>query len=744
MHKHYCTILLAVLTGFLTFAQLSSASSENTPSGAPEEHVTWSEGLSASLIRIYREEEQAQEEGWTARKQALLEYCALANAKNELSLGEFKGDEKAATVAMEQGKAVLVFHQLRKLAGEEIFSRVAKALMARGPSGRVSWNEVRGLFEKETRTDLGWFFKQWIDRKGLPDLRLENAATRRNGSRFEVSFDLAQKGEAYTLEVPVFISLSQGGAKTAVVKTDSLKKHVVLYVDDEPSTLVVDRDYDLPRRLTDEERPPLLATLFADEKPVIVLPETGQETYEALINALKQRGAEERYAQDLKESDVRSSSFVALGSDNAFVNRLFGKEEPGKGAVNLMAKKNPWNPDKVVVIAQAESAGAVSAFTPAIFQYGSFSSVSFYNKGAEPAVKTSGSRRGIEMGLREPTAAIDVSTIQKLPDAIEGAKGKKIVYVGEYHDQYAHHMVQLQVLQGLYQKDPKIAVGMEMFQRPFQKVLDDYIAGAIDEREFLKKSEYFKRWGFDYNLYKPILDFARTQKIPIIALNQRSEIVEKVSKSGMDSLTDEEKEEIPQQMDFSDDEYRNRLKKIFSRHRNAGEKNFDFFYQAQILWDETMALSVDEFLKKNPDFRMVVFAGSGHLAYGSGIPKRAFRRNGFPYLIVLNDGDAERDIANYLVLPQALEGTPAPKLMVALKVERNRVTVTDLPKDSVSKKAGIKVGDTILSLDGTKVENVEDIKLELFFKKKDDIVKLKVLRKRFLLGEKEMEFSVKL
>ena len=184
--------------------------------------------------------------------------------------------------------------------------------------------------------------------------------------------------------------------------------------------------------------------------------------------------------------------------------------------------------------------------------------------------------------------------------------------------------------------------------------------------------------------------------------------------------------------------------KNFSRHRNAGEKNFENFYQSQILWDETMALSVDEFLKKNQDFRMVVFAGSGHLAYGSGIPKRAFRRNGFPYLIVLNDGDAERDIANYLVLPQALEGTPAPKLMVALKGERNRVTVTDLPKDSVSKKAGIKVGDTILSLDGTKVENVEDIKLELFFKKKDDIVKLKVLRKRFLLGEKEMEFSVKL
>ncbi|HSQ77612.1 MAG TPA: ChaN family lipoprotein, partial [Nitrospirota bacterium] len=281
-------------------------------------------------------------------------------------------------------------------------------------------------------------------------------------------------------------------------------------------------------------------------------------------------------------------------------------------------------------------------------------------------------------------------------------------------------------------------------QRPFQKVLDDYIAGAINERQFLKQSEYFKRWGFDFNLYKPILDFARTQKIPVIALNQRTEIIDKVSKNGLDSLADEEKKEVPQKMDFSDDKYRDRLKDVFKRHEGSRDKNFDFFYQAQILWDETMAQSVDEFLKKDPEYRMVVIAGGGHLAFGSGIPKRAFRRNGLPYAILLNDGDVERDIANYLVLPQVIEGAAAPMLMVALKVESSRVIVTDMPEDSVSKQAGVKVNDTILSLDGTKVENVEDLKLELFFKKKGDIVKVKVLRKRFFLGEKEMEVDVKL
>ncbi len=141
--------------------------------------------------------------------------------------------------------------------------------------------------------------------------------------------------------------------------------------------------------------------------------------------------------------------------------------------------------------------------------------------------------------------------------------------MGEYHDRFAHHNVQLQVIKSLHQKDPKLAIGMEMFQRPFQKTLDDYLGGAIDEREFLKQSEYFKRWVFDYNLYKPILDYARAEKIPVVALNLTREIVEKVSKSGMDALSDDEKKALPLQMDFSDDDYRGRLKQVFSQHKSA-------------------------------------------------------------------------------------------------------------------------------------------------------------------------------
>jgi uncharacterized iron-regulated protein len=339
---------------------------------------------------------------------------------------------------------------------------------------------------------------------------------------------------------------------------------------------------------------------------------------------------------------------------------------------------------------------------------------------------------------------LELSSLKKLSDVVKGLANKKIVYVGEQHDKFAHHQVQLEILQGLYRQNPKIAVGMEMFQRPFQKALDDYIAGAIDERTFLKRSEYFKRWDIDYHLYKPILDFARAKHLPVIALNVRREIVEKVGKGGLDSLSKEETQEIPAELDRSDPQYRERLKEIFAAHQQRENKNFEFFYQAQMLWDETMAESIDRFLKQHPDYRMVVLAGAGHVQYGSGIPKRAFRRNGLDYAIVLSDAEIEKDIAHYIVFPEAAKTTTAPKLMVMIEDQDQTVRIKGFVKDSVSEKAGLKLDDTILALDGHPVNSIEDIKIALFFKNAGDSIMVKTRRMNASQQTEEQEFKVTL
>ncbi len=343
--------------------------------------------------------------------------------------------------------------------------------------------------------------------------------------------------------------------------------------------------------------------------------------------------------------------------------------------------------------------------------------------------------------LLKETVVVEISTLKTLPAIMEQVVRKKVVYVGENHAQFSNHVIQLEVIKDLHRKGKTIAIGMEMFQRPFQKVLDEYIEGRIDEKEFLKGTEYFKRWGFEYNLYRPILLFARSKKIPVVALNQRQEIVDRVFRSGLDSLPAEERKFLPSGMDFSDETYKERLKKVFQEHEDFGARDFDLFYQAQILWDETMAESIDQFLRAHPSYQMVVLAGNGHLAYGSGIPKRTARRNGYDYTIMLNDADLKKDIADYVLLPGSIPGQTSPKLMVLLTEKNGKVEISGFPHESNSEKAGMRVGDVILSVDHTPIHGIDDLKIDLLSRKTGEKVKVRILRKG-LFGSQKIDFEV--
>jgi aminopeptidase N len=417
-------------------------------------------------------------------------------------------------------------------------------------------------------------------------------------------------------------------------------------------------------------------------------------------------------------------------------------EAPAEG-FSITVRKNPWNGDGIAAVINSSSPAETGAAFEKIFHYGKYSSLAF-EKGRNVSKKIDPSERGIIVLLREEPAVIDLGALRRFSAVVEGASDKRIVYIGEYHDRFSHHNVQLQLLKALHARDRSIALGMEMFQRPFQGTLDEYIAGTIDEREFLRRSEYFRRWGFDYNLYKPILDYCRSEKVPVVALNMRREIIDKVAKGGMDALSNDERKELPREMDFSNEDYRRRIREAFGQHRDPGERNFDFFLQAQVLWDETMAETVARYLDGRPGRRMVVVAGGGHVVYGDGIPKRAHRRNGLPYTIVLNDGSIEPGIADYLIFPPALDGMTAPKLLATFKEAGMRLVINDFVNESPAKAAGLRAGDALIALDGVPVSTVQEVKLALHYKNKGDTLLVTVARKRFLLGEKVMTVEVKL
>jgi uncharacterized iron-regulated protein len=205
-----------------------------------------------------------------------------------------------------------------------------------------------------------------------------------------------------------------------------------------------------------------------------------------------------------------------------------------------------------------------------------------------------------------------------------------VVYLGETHDSAADHAAQLEIIQQLHAENPDLAIGMEMFQRPFQPVIDRYLAGDISEAELVAQTEYQERWGFPWELYAPIVRFAKEHQISVLALNTPQEITRQVAREGLESLEGDDFRYIPplQAIDMSNEGYREFVASAFGAHGSHGNLNFEHFFAAQVLWDETMAETIAEFKQSYPETQVVVLAGTGHVIYGYGIPDRVNRRLG--------------------------------------------------------------------------------------------------------------------
>ena len=339
--------------------------------------------------------------------------------------------------------------------------------------------------------------------------------------------------------------------------------------------------------------------------------------------------------------------------------------------------------------------------------------------------------------------AFQTASAVSLDRIIDDIADKKVIYIGEIHNRYEHHLVQLYIIEALHKRGIPLAIGMEMFERQQQQALDDYIAGVVDERTFLKTSRYFEVWNIDYPLYQGIINFARTSQIPIVGLNIDRKIVSKVSKEGLSSLSQEEKQKLPQQIDLSDQQYRKYMEKVFQHHN--GMEQVDNFYQAQVLWDESMAEAAHAFMKRNPQRTLIILAGGGHIANSSGIPSRLYRRNNIPYATILNAAGEElgKGVSDFILFPTEIPAPPVPKLMISVADDK-LVKIADFLPNSAAQNAGLKKNDIIVSVDKVEIKSLSDLKIFLLYKSTGDSVNVEVRRKRFLLGEKTLFFNVPL
>jgi uncharacterized iron-regulated protein len=197
------------------------------------------------------------------------------------------------------------------------------------------------------------------------------------------------------------------------------------------------------------------------------------------------------------------------------------------------------------------------------------------------------------------------------------------VFVGEQHDDPNTHRLELAIVEGLTRRGVPVVVAMEMFERDVQPIVERYAAGAITEEEFLKQSRPWPRYATDY---RPLIEFARAHKLPIIASNVPRGIAADVGKTGMAAIDKlganrglaARELECPTSGSYFD-----RFAKAMGAHAGTTPN----FYFAQCVKDETMGEAVaDAFHKTTGRVTIVHVNGAFHSDFSEGTAASAARR----------------------------------------------------------------------------------------------------------------------
>ncbi len=334
-------------------------------------------------------------------------------------------------------------------------------------------------------------------------------------------------------------------------------------------------------------------------------------------------------------------------------------------------------------------------------------------------------------------------SIDGMLDMLSGAR---LVCVGETHDSVHAHRVELLVIRELFRRFPgKVAVGMEMFRETQQEALDRWTRGELSEVQFLKESKWYGNWGSDFRYYREILEFARDNRIDVIALNPSKELQEAVSRGGIDNVAGELRERLPE-MGPPDPYQKASIQGVFGGHLPT-EGMFESFFRVQMLWEESMAERIVGYYRsdRGRDKKMVTITGGWHVRHGFGVPKKVLRRMPMPYAIVLPEEisvpEEKKDQVMEVELPEIplLPGDfawmvtyedLAERLRLGVRLEEKDGTlrVEAVDEGSPAAKAGVTPGSEIVSFDGEPVSDLTDLYYHLERKKEGDSGTLTVRR----------------
>jgi uncharacterized iron-regulated protein len=199
-----------------------------------------------------------------------------------------------------------------------------------------------------------------------------------------------------------------------------------------------------------------------------------------------------------------------------------------------------------------------------------------------------------------------------LPQLAQKVLDSDVVFVGEFHGNHAAHLLQMQLMAQLHAQRPQQILSMEMFNRDQQSILNRYLDGEIGETYLIKEAPAWQNYT---GSYRPLVEYAKSHFIPVIAANASADIVRCIGREGVtypDKLTAPKRGYIAHEPFKENEAYREKYLEFLDSAPHLSPEKAQNNYMAQLTRDNTMAESINQAWLTHPNHQIVHVNGTFH------------------------------------------------------------------------------------------------------------------------------------
>lgn len=240
----------------------------------------WSEGLTAYMSDHFTNEQRGK--GKEYRRKALERYANFAAENGDFALINFRSRHDEASQAIGYSKALMLFHMLRNLSGDDTFNTNIQRFWQDYQFSYATFTDlIQQLYphkddnDMDATQDIEHFTKQWLNRAGAPEISLDYASVddQDDGYLLSISISQKQKGPAYQLLLPLDVTFEDVQKQRENIFLTDKNTVFTIKVKQRPQGMMLDPDFDVFRLLHPNERPASIGRLFGAKKQLLVMPE---------------------------------------------------------------------------------------------------------------------------------------------------------------------------------------------------------------------------------------------------------------------------------------------------------------------------------------------------------------------------------------------------------------------------------------------------------------------------------------